>query len=169
MMGWGGVGCAAAHAPSAPSLSINRIALAPLQPSRVPSPHPTSPHATPRPPQSRPAPSLLPAPQVRMHFRPEFINRIDEFIVFQGLRKEQIKSIVQLQVGRSCWCGWAHGWVGMMCVGGCWRVCGGGWGSGAAHGMLAGTIPWPYHLQCSCRASPPAMHLILRSSLAGVH
>ncbi|EFN53397.1 hypothetical protein CHLNCDRAFT_137194 [Chlorella variabilis] len=38
--------------------------------------------------------------QVRMHFRPEFINRIDEFIVFQGLRREQIKSIVQLQARR---------------------------------------------------------------------
>lgn len=34
-----------------------------------------------------------------MHFRPEFINRIDEFIIFQGLRREQIKSIVALQVG----------------------------------------------------------------------
>ena len=33
-----------------------------------------------------------------MHFRPEFINRIDEFIVFQGLRREQIESIVRLQV-----------------------------------------------------------------------
>lgn len=38
-------------------------------------------------------------PQVRMHFRPEFVNRIDEFIVFQGLRREQIKNIVTLQVG----------------------------------------------------------------------
>ncbi|KAL4458733.1 hypothetical protein ABPG75_013598 [Micractinium tetrahymenae] len=38
--------------------------------------------------------------QVRMHFRPEFINRIDEFIVFQGLRREQIKNIVTLQAKR---------------------------------------------------------------------
>ena len=38
--------------------------------------------------------------QVRMHFRPEFINRIDEFIIFQGLRKEQIKNIVRLQANR---------------------------------------------------------------------
>lgn len=38
--------------------------------------------------------------QVRMHFRPEFINRIDEFIIFQGLKKEQIKSIVRLQADR---------------------------------------------------------------------
>ena len=38
--------------------------------------------------------------QVRAHFRPEFINRIDEFIIFQGLTKDQIKSIVRLQVAR---------------------------------------------------------------------
>ena len=33
-----------------------------------------------------------------MHFRPEFINRIDEFIIFQGLQRDQIKNIVALQV-----------------------------------------------------------------------
>lgn len=38
--------------------------------------------------------------QVRTHFRPEFINRIDEFIIFQGLQKDQIKSIVRLQADR---------------------------------------------------------------------
>ncbi len=38
--------------------------------------------------------------QVRVHFRPEFINRIDEFIIFQGLKKDQIKSIVELQAKR---------------------------------------------------------------------
>lgn len=38
--------------------------------------------------------------QVRVHFRPEFINRIDEFIIFQGLQKSQIKSIVDLQVAK---------------------------------------------------------------------
>ncbi|GAB4821827.1 hypothetical protein N2152v2_008873 [Parachlorella kessleri] len=38
--------------------------------------------------------------QVRMHFRPEFINRIDEFIIFQGLKKDQIRSIVRLQAAR---------------------------------------------------------------------
>lgn len=31
-------------------------------------------------------------------FRPEFMNRIDEYIVFQPLDREQIKSIVRLQV-----------------------------------------------------------------------
>lgn len=36
---------------------------------------------------------------VRSHFRPEFINRIDEFIMFDPLEQEQIKSIVRLQVG----------------------------------------------------------------------
>jgi ATP-dependent Clp protease ATP-binding subunit ClpB len=38
--------------------------------------------------------------QVRAHFRPEFINRIDEFIIFQGLQKEEIKRIVRLQADR---------------------------------------------------------------------
>jgi ATP-dependent Clp protease ATP-binding subunit ClpB len=36
---------------------------------------------------------------VRSHFRPEFINRIDEFIMFDPLEQEQIKAIVRLQVG----------------------------------------------------------------------
>lgn len=38
--------------------------------------------------------------QVRIHFRPEFINRIDEFIVFQGLQKNQIQAIVRLQADK---------------------------------------------------------------------
>lgn len=37
---------------------------------------------------------------VRAHFRPEFINRIDEFVMFDALKKEQIKSIVRLQAER---------------------------------------------------------------------
>lgn len=36
---------------------------------------------------------------VRSHFRPEFINRVDEFIMFDPLEQEQIKAIVRLQVG----------------------------------------------------------------------
>ena len=32
------------------------------------------------------------------HFRPEFLNRIDEIIVFQALSQEQIKDIVDLQL-----------------------------------------------------------------------
>jgi len=35
---------------------------------------------------------------VRQQFRPEFINRIDEFIVFQALDRLQIAQIVRLQV-----------------------------------------------------------------------
>lgn len=37
---------------------------------------------------------------VRGHFRPEFINRIDEFAIFDPLQKEQIKSIVRMQAQR---------------------------------------------------------------------
>lgn len=37
---------------------------------------------------------------VGKHFRPEFINRIDEIVVFHPLDKEQIKSIATLQVER---------------------------------------------------------------------
>ncbi|GFH21574.1 uncharacterized protein HaLaN_18908 [Haematococcus lacustris] len=37
---------------------------------------------------------------VRGHFRPEFINRIDEFILFDPLGQEQINAIVRLQVKR---------------------------------------------------------------------
>jgi ATP-dependent Clp protease ATP-binding subunit ClpA len=36
---------------------------------------------------------------VRSHFRPEFINRVDEFIMFDPLEQDQIKAIVRLQVG----------------------------------------------------------------------
>jgi ATP-dependent Clp protease ATP-binding subunit ClpB len=35
---------------------------------------------------------------LREHFRPEFLNRIDEVIIFQALSREQIKEIVELQV-----------------------------------------------------------------------
>ncbi|WP_027793453.1 ATP-dependent Clp protease ATP-binding subunit [Paraburkholderia acidipaludis] len=34
------------------------------------------------------------------HFRPEFLNRIDEVIVFHALSKENIRSIVQIQLDR---------------------------------------------------------------------
>ena len=39
-------------------------------------------------------------PQVRQHFRPEFVNRVDDFVVFDGLSKDQIKFIVKLQAKR---------------------------------------------------------------------
>ncbi|WP_044043007.1 ATP-dependent Clp protease ATP-binding subunit [Caballeronia insecticola] len=34
------------------------------------------------------------------HFRPEFLNRIDEIIVFHGLSRENIRSIVEIQIDR---------------------------------------------------------------------
>jgi ATP-dependent Clp protease ATP-binding subunit ClpB len=37
---------------------------------------------------------------VGQHFRPEFINRIDEIVVFHPLDKEQIKSIGEMQINR---------------------------------------------------------------------
>jgi ATP-dependent Clp protease ATP-binding subunit ClpC len=37
---------------------------------------------------------------VRGHFRPEFINRLDEMIVFHALREQDIEQIVRLQVER---------------------------------------------------------------------
>lgn len=36
---------------------------------------------------------------VRNHFRPEFINRIDETVVFHGLKKAQIRAIAEIQIG----------------------------------------------------------------------
>jgi ATP-dependent Clp protease ATP-binding subunit ClpB len=35
---------------------------------------------------------------VKTHFKPEFLNRIDELIIFHGLALEQIKAIVEIQV-----------------------------------------------------------------------
>ncbi len=37
---------------------------------------------------------------LRQHFRPEFLNRIDEIIIFHALDREQIKTIVRLQLER---------------------------------------------------------------------
>jgi ATP-dependent Clp protease ATP-binding subunit ClpB len=37
---------------------------------------------------------------VTQHFRPEFINRIDDIVVFHALGREQIRSIVDIQLGR---------------------------------------------------------------------
>lgn len=48
-----------------------------------------------------PAPGLTccpPAAQVRKHFTPEFINRIDEFIIFEPLAKTHIRKIVRLRL-----------------------------------------------------------------------
>ncbi len=35
---------------------------------------------------------------LRNHFRPEFLNRIDDIILFRNLNKEQIKEIVNIQL-----------------------------------------------------------------------
>jgi ATP-dependent Clp protease ATP-binding subunit ClpB len=35
---------------------------------------------------------------LRAHFRPEFINRVDEIIVFHPLSREQMKTIIDIQV-----------------------------------------------------------------------
>jgi ATP-dependent Clp protease ATP-binding subunit ClpB len=38
--------------------------------------------------------------ELRRHFRPEFLNRVDEIVVFQALSEEQLESIVELQLAR---------------------------------------------------------------------
>ena len=37
---------------------------------------------------------------VRQHFRPEFLNRIDELVIFEPLSREQIGEIVEIQLNR---------------------------------------------------------------------
>jgi ATP-dependent Clp protease ATP-binding subunit ClpB len=37
---------------------------------------------------------------VRGHFRPEFLNRIDEIILFHRLKREEMGAIVDIQLGR---------------------------------------------------------------------
>jgi ATP-dependent Clp protease ATP-binding subunit ClpB len=37
--------------------------------------------------------------ELKKYFRPEFINRIDDVIIFEPLRREQIRSIVDVQLG----------------------------------------------------------------------
>ena len=37
---------------------------------------------------------------MREHFRPEFLNRIDEIVEFQALTREQLADIVELQLAR---------------------------------------------------------------------
>lgn len=39
---------------------------------------------------------------VGQHFRPEFVNRIDEIVVFHPLDEAQIKTIAQIQINRLC-------------------------------------------------------------------
>jgi ATP-dependent Clp protease ATP-binding subunit ClpB len=37
---------------------------------------------------------------LRGHFRPEFLNRLDETIIFHSLKQEELRQIVELQVQR---------------------------------------------------------------------
>jgi ATP-dependent Clp protease ATP-binding subunit ClpB len=37
---------------------------------------------------------------MRQHFRPEFLNRVDEIVVFHALSREELKQIVDIQLGR---------------------------------------------------------------------
>ena len=39
--------------------------------------------------------------ELRQHFRPEFLNRVDEIIVFHSLAEEHLKQIVEIQLGGS--------------------------------------------------------------------
>jgi ATP-dependent Clp protease ATP-binding subunit ClpB len=38
--------------------------------------------------------------EMRQHFRPEFLNRVDEIVVFHSLTQEDLKKIVDIQLGR---------------------------------------------------------------------
>jgi len=37
---------------------------------------------------------------LRQHFRPEFLNRVDEIVIFHALQKAQLKAIIEIQLGR---------------------------------------------------------------------
>ena len=37
---------------------------------------------------------------LREHFRPEFLNRVDEIIIFDRLNEEELKQIVEIQLKR---------------------------------------------------------------------
>src|SRR4029077_869870 len=37
---------------------------------------------------------------LRAHFRPEFLNRVDEIIIFERLSEEDLKKIVEIQLAR---------------------------------------------------------------------
>ena len=37
---------------------------------------------------------------LRQHFRPEFLNRVDEIVVFHALTREELKKIVNIQLGQ---------------------------------------------------------------------
>jgi ATP-dependent Clp protease ATP-binding subunit ClpB len=37
---------------------------------------------------------------LRTHFRPEFLNRVDDIVVFRGLSRQDLRKIVDIQLGR---------------------------------------------------------------------
>lgn len=40
--------------------------------------------------------------QAKKHFKPEFLNRLDEIVIFQSLGKNELHKIVELEVGKIC-------------------------------------------------------------------
>src|SRR5580698_11378620 len=38
--------------------------------------------------------------ELKKHFRPEFLNRVDDVIIFQSLDEEELSHIVEIQIGR---------------------------------------------------------------------
>src|SRR5213594_2357816 len=50
--------------------------------------------------ESREARSRLVMNALRQHFRPEFLNRVDEVIIFDRLSEDDLKKIVEIQLGR---------------------------------------------------------------------
>ena len=38
--------------------------------------------------------------ELKKHFRPEFLNRVDDVIIFQSLDEEELARIVEIQIGR---------------------------------------------------------------------
>jgi len=38
--------------------------------------------------------------ELRSHFRPEFLNRVDDIIIFHSLDEKQLSSIVEIQLSR---------------------------------------------------------------------
>src|SRR5258706_2847457 len=50
--------------------------------------------------ESKEARSRLVTDALRAHFRPEFLNRVDEIIIFDRLSEEELKKIVEIQLNR---------------------------------------------------------------------
>ncbi len=50
--------------------------------------------------ESREARSRLVMDALRQHFRPEFLNRVDDIIIFDRLSEDDLKKIVEIQLGR---------------------------------------------------------------------